>query len=211
MDVEIFQRLFGGAPARGLAATGCGHCKFRFLREHMKLHAGSNAAALIGAAVVEADGGNEFHKLVAFGQRVTDERIGVRAEAEGHRFARDAHWFAAGVFIHIHIAKSAGGSFPFQRGQARGHSGGVDQRGLGPVGPITAETIAAIGDDEVQFLRAGDVGLELGGAGFFCEHFGNCRRLGASHFAGGFGAGIAFWLGPAATFFVEVFVQIFFH
>ena len=117
MDVEIFQRLFGSAPASGLAATGCGRHKFWFFREHVELHAGLVAAvALVGAAVIEADGGIEFHKLVAFGQRVTDERIGVRAEAVSHRFARDAHWFAAGVFIHTHIAESAGGGFPFQRG-----------------------------------------------------------------------------------------------
>ena len=195
MHIEIFNRLFRRAPANGLAATGCGHRKFRFLREHVELHARHIATGtLVCTAIIEADSGNEFHKFVAFRKRVTDERIGMRAEAKFHEVARNPQRLTIAILVDAHGAITRNGTLPFQRGQLCGFARFINEGGFHPISPVTTKSITAIGDHQMQLLRALDIRLQLCRSSFLGNQLRFRYRLGTSHLTGRLGARITLWL-----------------
>ena len=58
------------------------------------------------------------------------------------------------------LAPVGRGRLPLQVGQLLLAALANEPR-LGPVGPVAAKAVAAIGDDEIELLRAGDVGVDL--------------------------------------------------
>ena len=116
----IFNRLFRRASPCRLAATGSQLDELRPLSEHMKLHAGHIATGtLVCTAIIETHGRNKFHKFVAFRKRVTDERIGMRAEAEFHEVTRNPQRLAGAILVDAHGAITRNGTLPLERGQLR--------------------------------------------------------------------------------------------
>ena len=147
--------------------------------------------------------GHEFHKLVTGWQLVAHNGVGVRANAEGHGEAIELHRVAAAILVQLHRAKAGRGGLPFQVRELGAFTGGVDQFRLSPVRPVAGITVAAVRHHEVQFLGTGNLGDQLGGAGFLGDHLGFGDRLGPGDFACSLRAGIAPGLGPAA-FVVQV-------
>jgi hypothetical protein len=86
----------------------------------------------------------------------------VRADAVFDGFACAAKRLTACVGIDAHIAETGLRGLPLDLGEFLLTAIGQDETRLRPVGPIRAEAIAAIRDDEEEFLRAfeGDIDLD---------------------------------------------------
>ena len=129
----------------------------------MKLHGGpcvrSKCLSLVGATIVQPHARLEFHKRVPLGQRVADQRIRMRADAISHRFARNAQCLALRVLSHKCLAPTGGGRLPFYRRQFRCLALGIEQHWLGPVGPVTTQSITGPGNRKMDLGCPADVCL----------------------------------------------------
>ena len=88
-----------------------------------------------------------------------DDGIGVSPDTEGYGLAIDAERIAAGIYADAGLAPFCLGRLPFEFGKFEG-TGGACQLGFGPVGPVAAETITGVGNDEVQVAGPADIGLQ---------------------------------------------------
>ena len=140
-------------------------------RVNKELHTGAHS--LIGTTIVEAGASNKL--LVTFRQFEVDNRIGMSADTELNRLARDSHIAAVGVFVDADIAPVGGGVLPFQVGEFQ-LALWPDKFWLGPVRPVAAVTVAAVCDNKVQILLPLDVGFNLCGVPRCICRNKRCRR-----------------------------------
>ena len=82
------------------------------------------------------------------------------SDAIGNRFAVDSEITASGIGVD-HGAAPVGKDFlPLQLGEFL-LALGADEARFDPVGPVAAEAIAAIGDNEIQLLGASNISFDL--------------------------------------------------
>ena len=81
-------------------------------------------------------------------------------DTEWNRFAVNLHVAAVDIFINAHFAPASGRILPFQVGEFQ-LAFAADQFRLGPVGPVAAVAVSAVGDDQIEVLRALQFGFNL--------------------------------------------------
>ena len=84
----------------------------------------------------------------------------MRADPKLNRLASNLHVAAVDIFINAHFAPASGRILPFQIGEFQ-LAFAANQFWFGPVGPVAAEAIAAVGDDQIEVLRALQFGFNL--------------------------------------------------
>ena len=134
-----------------------GFQRSRILGVNREGHAG--ATALLGATFVQHTPRDEA--LRPRRQEVFDHAVRMRADAIRDVLSMRAQRLATRIGIHPHIAEARLRLLPLDVGELLLLAIGHDQPWLRPVGPITRKAIAAIGDDEKQFLRTGDIHINV--------------------------------------------------
>ena len=84
----------------------------------------------------------------------------MHADAVADRLAVDLHLTADCVGVDADLAEAGRCVLPFQLGElllARG----TDKTRFGPVGPVATDAVAGVGDDQPEFLQAGDVDIDI--------------------------------------------------
>ena len=127
-----------GQFVRGAAGTRTRQAERGLLGEDEELDRA--AAPLVGPAVVDAGPGAEPRH--ARGEVEADDRRRVSAESVGRDLTVDLQQGSARVGVDADLAESRAGFLPLQGRQLR-LARGPDQPGLGPVGPVATDPVAA--------------------------------------------------------------------
>ena len=108
----------------------------------------------------------------------------MRADSVGDRFAGDSQRSAAGILVDSDLAEIRRRRLPFQLGQLL-FARRADQSWLGPIGPIAAVAVAAVGHDQIQLFRAAQFDVDLDGVArcLFGNRFAGKDRFGGGGFA----------------------------
>ena len=113
-------------------------------------------ATLIRAAVVDAGGG--FEVRVAGRHLIVNDRVGVGADAFD-RLASDLHRLAAGILVDVEPPPTRAGTLPFGLGKIE-LAFGPSQPGRGPINPVRAVAVTAVGGNQVEVLGALEIEID---------------------------------------------------